>query len=101
VLAGAFLEASTDDPSVVGGVDGGAPCASSRVLGWLKFHVTAVLLIVLWPMMHFSIAGLLLHVVQRPYRILNFGPVVWLGKMSYSLYLWQQLFTFGEHARPW
>jgi len=70
-------------------------------MGVLKFHVTAVLLLVFWPVMHFSIAGLLLHVVQTPYRILNFGPVVWLGKMSYSLYLWQQLFTFGEHPRPW
>jgi len=70
-------------------------------MGVLKFHVTAVLLLVFWPVMHFSIAGLLLHVVQSPYRILNFGPVVWLGKMSYSLYLWQQLFTFGAHPRPW
>ena len=70
-------------------------------MGVLKFHVTAVLLLALWPVMHFSIAGLLLYVGQTPYRILNFGPVVWLGKMSYSLYLWQQLFTFGEHPRPW
>ncbi len=70
-------------------------------MGVLKFHLTVVLLVVLWPALHLSIAGLLLHVVQRPYRILNFGPVVWLGKMSYSLYLWQQLFAFGEHPRPW
>jgi peptidoglycan/LPS O-acetylase OafA/YrhL len=26
---------------------------------------------------------------------------VWLGKISYSLYLWQQLFVFGTHGRPW
>jgi len=70
-------------------------------MGWLKFHVTPVLLLALWPVMHVSIAGLLLHAVQRPYRILNFAPVVWLGRMSYSLYLWQQLFAFGEHPRPW
>lgn len=70
-------------------------------MGVLNFHVTPVLLLVLWPAMHLSIAGLLLHVVQRPYRILNFGPVVWLGKMSYSLYLWQQVFAFGELPRPW
>ena len=70
-------------------------------MGVLNFHVTAVLLLVLWPVMHLSIAGLLLHVVQRPYRVLNFGPVVWLGKMSYGLYLWQQLFAFGVRARPW
>jgi peptidoglycan/LPS O-acetylase OafA/YrhL len=70
-------------------------------MGVLRFHTTVVLLLVLWPVMHFSISGLLLHVVQRPYRILNFGPVVWLGKMSYGLYLWQQLFAFGDRPRPW
>lgn len=69
--------------------------------GRLHFHITAVLLFVLWPLMHLSIAGLLLHVVQRPYRFLNVELIVWLGKISYSLYLWQQLFVFGKTARPW
>ena len=69
-------------------------------LGVLRFHVTAVLLFLLWPLMHVSIAGILLHVVQTPYRWLNFAPVVWLGKISYSLYLWQQLFAYGRHSRP-
>jgi peptidoglycan/LPS O-acetylase OafA/YrhL len=70
-------------------------------MGVLRFHVTPLLLFVLWPVMHFSIAGLVLHVVQRPYRILNVGAMVWVGTLSYSLYLWQQLFAYGEHARPW
>jgi len=70
-------------------------------LGALRFHITVVLLFVLWPVMHLSIAGLLLHVVQRPYWILNVRPVVWLGQISYSLYLWQQLFAYGDHHRPW
>jgi peptidoglycan/LPS O-acetylase OafA/YrhL len=70
-------------------------------LGTLHFHLTPVLLFVLWPIMHLSIAGLLLHVVQHPYWILNIRPVVWLGKISYSLYLWQQLFVFGVRPRPW
>jgi peptidoglycan/LPS O-acetylase OafA/YrhL len=61
---------------------------------------TLVLSLFLWPLMLLSIAGILLHVVQIPYRLLNLGPVVWLGKISYSLYLWQQLFAFGR-ARPW
>jgi peptidoglycan/LPS O-acetylase OafA/YrhL len=69
--------------------------------GAMRFHITAVLLLVLWPVMHFSIAGLLLHVVERPYWILNVRPVVWLGKISYSLYLWQQLFAYGDRHRPW
>lgn len=70
-------------------------------LGTLHFHLTPVLLFVLWPVMHLSIAGLLLHVVQHPYWILNVKPVAWLGKISYSLYLWQQLFVFGVRPRPW
>jgi peptidoglycan/LPS O-acetylase OafA/YrhL len=70
-------------------------------LGLRRFHLTITLLFVLWPLMHLSIAGLLLHVVRRPYWILNTAPVVWVGKISYSLYLWQQLFVFGEHPRPW
>jgi len=70
-------------------------------LGVWRFQVTPVLLFVLWPLLHLSIAGLLAHAVQRAYWILNLKPVVWLGKISYSLYLWQQLFVFGEHPRPW
>ena len=70
-------------------------------LGILRFHITPLLLFVLWPAMHLSIAGLLIHVVQNPYWILNVRPVVWLGKISYSLYLWQQLFAYGNHQRPW
>ena len=70
-------------------------------LGALRFHITPLLLFVLWPVMHVSIAGLLIHVVQNPYWVLNVRPVVWLGQISYSLYLWQQLFTYGNHQRPW
>ena len=70
-------------------------------LGQRHFHLTPLLLFIYWPIMHLSIAGLILHVVQRPYWILNVRPVAWLGKISYSLYLWQQLFVFGERAKPW
>jgi peptidoglycan/LPS O-acetylase OafA/YrhL len=68
--------------------------------GYLRFHITPLLLFLLWPLMHLSIAGLLLHVVQKPYWLLNLRPAVWLGKISYSLYLWQQLFAYGSHSRP-
>jgi peptidoglycan/LPS O-acetylase OafA/YrhL len=70
-------------------------------VGRMHFHVTPLLLFVLWPAMHLSIAGLLKHVVDRPYWLLNARPVVWLGQISYSLYLWQQVFVFGQHPRPW
>jgi peptidoglycan/LPS O-acetylase OafA/YrhL len=53
---------------------------------------TLLLLFVLNPILTFSLAGILVHVVQNPYRILNIAPVVWVGQISYSLYLWQQPF---------
>jgi peptidoglycan/LPS O-acetylase OafA/YrhL len=70
-------------------------------VGLLRFHLTPLLLFVLWPVMHACISGLLLHVVRQPYRFLNVTPVAWLGRISYSLYLWQQLFVFGTRPRPW
>ncbi len=57
-------------------------------------------LFVVWPIVNCCMAGLLLHVVQTPYRILNIAPVVWLGKISYSLYLWQQPFFFAPPGQP-
>jgi peptidoglycan/LPS O-acetylase OafA/YrhL len=61
---------------------------------------TLFMLFVLGPVMNVCIAGILLHVVQNPYRILNLAPVVFLGRISYSLYLWQEPFFAGPKAGP-
>lgn len=53
---------------------------------------TLFMLFVLRPLLDLCLAGLVLHVIQVPYRALNWAPVAWLGKISYSLYLWQELF---------
>lgn len=34
-------------------------------------------------------------------RLLNLAPIVWLGSLSYSLYLWQQLFSWAPIATSW
>ncbi len=34
-------------------------------------------------------------------RLLNAKPVAWLGRISYSIYLWQQLFTAPRAIDPW
>jgi peptidoglycan/LPS O-acetylase OafA/YrhL len=52
---------------------------------------TLFMLFVLHPLLNIAIAGIVLHVIQVPYRALNWTPVAWLGKISYSLYLWQEL----------
>ncbi|HEY8670313.1 MAG TPA: acyltransferase, partial [Terriglobales bacterium] len=57
---------------------------------------TLFMLFVLRPLLHVSIAGCVLHVMQAPYRALNWPPVAWLGKISYSVYLWQELFLPGS-----
>lgn len=61
---------------------------------------TLFLLFVLNPVMEAAIAGIIIHVVQRPYWILNVAPVVWFGQISYSLYLWQQPFLNPSSSSP-
>jgi peptidoglycan/LPS O-acetylase OafA/YrhL len=53
---------------------------------------TLFVLFVIRPLLNVGIAALVLHVIQSPYRVLNWAPIVWVGKISYSLYLWQELF---------
>lgn len=53
---------------------------------------TLFMLFVVRPLLNISIAGIVLHVIQVPYRALNWAPVAWIGKVSYSLYLWQEVF---------
>jgi peptidoglycan/LPS O-acetylase OafA/YrhL len=52
------------------------------------------------------IAGVLLFVVEQPRslggRFLNLSWLRWVGVLSYSLYLWQQLFVSEHiHLLPW
>jgi peptidoglycan/LPS O-acetylase OafA/YrhL len=80
-----------------------------RISGYLAIVMLLVAILVPWfpatspartlfmlfavrPLLHVSLAGLVLHVIQVPYRVLNWSPVAWLGKISYSVYLWQELF---------
>ena len=34
-------------------------------------------------------------------RLLNAAPIAWIGRISYSLYLWQTLFTAPRYYDPW
>lgn len=51
--------------------------------------------------LHLGIALSLRHVMERRYWLLNSLPVMWLGAISYSLYLWQQLFLDRSSSAPW
>jgi peptidoglycan/LPS O-acetylase OafA/YrhL len=64
---------------------------------WLLVHPSATAL---------CIAGVLMYLVDRPQspagRFMNYAPVRQLGVISYSLYLWQQLFLSEHlHLLPW
>ena len=51
--------------------------------------------------MHAGIALSIEHAVRKRYALLNLRPVVWLGTLSYSLYLWQQPFLNRQGSGPW
>jgi peptidoglycan/LPS O-acetylase OafA/YrhL len=44
------------------------------------------------------VAGTVLRPERAAARVLESAPARWVGRMSYSLYLWQQLFLVGERA---
>jgi len=61
---------------------------------------TLFMVFFLHPVFLASIGGVVLHVVRRPYYFLNCRPVEWLGRISYSLYLWQEPFCPNPRFRP-
>ena len=56
--------------------------------------------LILRPANHLAIALSVDHAIRRKYWLLNTAPMVWVGMLSYSLYLWQQLFSNTEYAYP-
>lgn len=63
---------------------------------WLKFYWSVGL-----TLMHIGIALSIRHCMERPYRVLNARPMVWIGMLSYSLYLWQQPFIDRASSDWW
>jgi peptidoglycan/LPS O-acetylase OafA/YrhL len=51
--------------------------------------------------MYIGIALSIQHATRMRYRALNCGPVVWLGTLSYSFYLWQQPFLNRGSGTWW
>jgi len=50
---------------------------------------------------HAGVALSLLHVMAHRYAFLNAAPLVWMGTISYSLYLWQQPFLNRWSSASW
>jgi len=51
--------------------------------------------------MHFAIAGTIYIAVRKKWHWLNVQPVIWVGVVSYSLYLWQQAFLEDRTSASW
>jgi peptidoglycan/LPS O-acetylase OafA/YrhL len=72
--------------------------AAALVMLGLKYPPGVQPLIV-FTIVNFAIACIIDHCIRRKYWLLNWGPVVWLGVLSYSLYLWQQPFMVENSLR--
>jgi peptidoglycan/LPS O-acetylase OafA/YrhL len=59
--------------------------------------LTSMFLAVLIPMI---LAGTLLHPQWLVSRLLDSAPLAWVGRISYSLYIWQQLFLVPGWDHP-
>ena len=96
----------------------GGEAALRRFLGWRLHYPALFFLLIASPLLELrfhgtyllpfgyslegaSIAAIVIWMVLEPNtragRLMNSYFLVWLGVLSYSLYLWQQLFT---HAMP-
>jgi peptidoglycan/LPS O-acetylase OafA/YrhL len=60
-------------------------------------NLTSIFLAVLIPMI---LAGTLLHPKWLVSRVLDWAPIAWIGRISYSLYIWQQLFLVPGWEYP-
>jgi peptidoglycan/LPS O-acetylase OafA/YrhL len=90
-----YFRSAEEGPLVVrsgvialGLVVGAFICNSLSVHPWFKYAMGASL-------MNLAIVGVIDFVVNtngRCDRVLNWPPIVYIGTLSYSLYLWQQLF---------
>ena len=74
--------------------------AATVLLVLLQFWSSRVYQTVGLTALHLGIALSLRHVMERRYWLLNSLPVMWLGAISYSLYLWQQLFLNRWSPEP-
>jgi peptidoglycan/LPS O-acetylase OafA/YrhL len=69
------------------------------LLGVIWFSSTLALIAVPF-LLPWLLVGTALHPAAPCSRVLELAPVRWVGRISYSLYLWQQLFVMGSKKVP-
>jgi peptidoglycan/LPS O-acetylase OafA/YrhL len=75
--------------------------AGTLLLPILELHHNRLYQVFGLTALHIGIAVSIQHAVLRQYRVLNSRAVVWLGVLSYSLYLWQQPFLNRNADAGW
>jgi peptidoglycan/LPS O-acetylase OafA/YrhL len=65
----------------------------------LNWKTAFVLMSVKSALIPLLLLGTVLHSTRWPGRLLQTPPLRWLGRLSYSLYLWQQLFLVWSEDR--
>lgn len=73
----------------------GIPVILAIACLYMYSHITSMLLALLIPAV---LAGTALNANTRLGRVLDLPPLRWIGRISYSLYLWQQLFLVAGWA---
>lgn len=88
----------------------------SIVLAWLMYLPKVLLILAPFTVPFSNVFGsffisiFILHIITIPketilYRVLNYPLIIYIGKLSYSIYIWQQLFLIPSnvsyHANVW
>jgi peptidoglycan/LPS O-acetylase OafA/YrhL len=99
LLLGAALAFALDSPALIRYV---SPAAWLAIVGGILAAVHFDLRLICAGLIPLAIAGTVTHPAWPISRVLNWWPVRWIGRISYSLYLWQQLFLYPPwQPKPW
>jgi peptidoglycan/LPS O-acetylase OafA/YrhL len=74
-----------------------AVCVALALLRAWKHHYDTIWITAAFP---FLVLSTVLHPESLPGRLLEWAPLRFIGRISYSLYLWQQLFMAVAHFTP-
>ncbi len=81
----------------------GVWAAMAGILGLCIVYYSALSSVMVAVLIPILLAGTVMNPQWTLSRVLDWAPVMWIGRISYSLYLWQALFLYPgwEHPAHW